>query len=243
MYKPRIRSIYLFALIPLAIGIYAFTLLQPEDNFVSCTIDPAKTSVKLYWKDEKGQRLKSLSGLKNYVESKGQKLLFAMNGGMYQQDGSPLGLYIQENKILHAINKRAGTGNFYMQPNGIFYITKDNQANICHSGDFVDKGNIQYATQSGPMLLISGSINPAFNRNSRNLNIRNGVGILPGNKLLFAMSKVPVNFYDFASYFKRAGCNNALYLDGFVSRTYLPEKKWLQMDGDFGVMIGAIAPK
>jgi uncharacterized protein YigE (DUF2233 family) len=33
-------------------------------------------------------------------------------------------------------------------------------------------------------------------------------------------------------------CQNALYLDGFVSRTYLPEKAWKQVDGNFGVIIG-----
>ena len=52
------------------------------------------------------------------------------------------------------------------------------------------------------------------------------------------MSKVGVNFYDFANYFKRIGCKNALYLDGFVSRTYLPEKEWIQTDGNFGVIVG-----
>jgi uncharacterized protein YigE (DUF2233 family) len=31
-----------------------------------------------------------------------------------------------------------------------------------------------------------------------------------------------------------------LYLDGFVSRMYLPAENWLQTDGDFGVMIGAV---
>ncbi len=38
--------------------------------------------------------------------------------------------------------------------------------------------------------------------------------------------------------FKTLGCINALYLDGFVSRMYLPEEKWMQTDGDFGVLIG-----
>ena len=52
------------------------------------------------------------------------------------------------------------------------------------------------------------------------------------------MSKVPINFYDFATFFKDQGCSNALYLDGFVSRTYLPEKKWEQTNGNFGVIIG-----
>lgn len=37
---------------------------------------------------------------------------------------------------------------------------------------------------------------------------------------------------------KKKGCKNALYLDGFVSRTYLPEKNWSQLDGNFGVIIG-----
>ncbi|WP_242604841.1 phosphodiester glycosidase family protein [Flavobacterium subsaxonicum] len=52
------------------------------------------------------------------------------------------------------------------------------------------------------------------------------------------MSKEPINFYDFAQYFKDMGCNNALYLDGYVSRTYLPEQNWIQADGNFGVIIG-----
>jgi uncharacterized protein YigE (DUF2233 family) len=88
------------------------------------------------------------------------------------------------------------------------------------------------------MLLVNGVIHKSFNENSKNLNIRNGVGILPNNTILFAMSKKEINFYDFAKFFKDKGCKNALYLDGFVSRTYCPEQKWMQNDGDFGVIIG-----
>ena len=39
------------------------------------------------------------------------------------------------------------------------------------------------------------------------------------------MSRKAVNRYDFASYFKRWGSKNALYLEGFVSGIYLPEKQ------------------
>ncbi|MBP6659490.1 MAG: phosphodiester glycosidase family protein, partial [Chitinophagales bacterium] len=73
---------------------------------------------------------------------------------------------------------------------------------------------------------------------STKLNIRNGVGILQNGNPIFVMSKQEVSFYDFAKYFKKIGCENALYLDGFVSRTYLPEKNWIQTDGNFGVIIG-----
>jgi uncharacterized protein YigE (DUF2233 family) len=52
------------------------------------------------------------------------------------------------------------------------------------------------------------------------------------------MSKEEINFYDFAAYFQHMGCKNALYLDGLVSRTYLPDQKWVQTDGNFGVIIG-----
>ena len=88
------------------------------------------------------------------------------------------------------------------------------------------------------MLLIDGKIHSAFNSESTNLNIRNGIGILPDNKIVFVMSKKEINFYDFANYFKKLGCKNALYLDGFVSRTYSVKDNWLQTDGNFGVMIG-----
>ena len=51
------------------------------------------------------------------------------------------------------------------------------------------------------------------------------------------MDTKEINFYEFANYFKQLNCKNALYLDGFVSRTYLPEKNWEQLDGNFGVII------
>jgi uncharacterized protein YigE (DUF2233 family) len=88
------------------------------------------------------------------------------------------------------------------------------------------------------MLVIDHVIHPSFRKGSENLNIRNGVGILPDGKVLMAISKVPVNLYDFALYFKNAGCKNALYLDGFVSRIYDPSRNILSGDEKFGVMIG-----
>jgi uncharacterized protein YigE (DUF2233 family) len=93
------------------------------------------------------------------------------------------------------------------------------------------------------MLLINNVIHPAFKDGSTNVNIRNGVGILPNGNIVFAMSKEAINFYEFAKYFKSLGCQNALYLDGFVSKTYLPEKKWIQTDGDFGVIIAVTVPE
>lgn len=209
-------------------------------NILSYTIDLKSADLQFYWKDDNGKILGSIQHLKTWVESKNKKLIFAMNGGMYKTDLSPLGLFIQGNKIVNPINTSSGSGNFYLKPNGVFYITNDRKASICTSADFVFQKNIRFATQSGPMLLINGAMHSAFKKGSSNLNIRNGVGILPNGNVVFAMSKQEINFYDFADYFKRLGCKNALYLDGFVSRTYLPAKKWEQTDGNFGVIIAEV---
>lgn len=209
-----------------------------SSQFVSYISAPQKQNIKFYWKNEKQENFKSIQNLKSWLDEKHTPLIFAMNGGMYMEDNSPLGLFIENKKVIRKLNTSKGNGNFYLNPNGVFYITTNNNPAICKTNDFINAGNIQYATQSGPMLVIDGQINSLFIANSTNLNIRNGVGILSDNKILFAMSKEAINFYDFASYFKSMGCKNALYLDGFVSRTYLPEQNWIQTDGNFGVIIG-----
>jgi uncharacterized protein YigE (DUF2233 family) len=208
-----------------------------NQRFISYQVDLKKQELKFFWKDNKNLPFGNFKTLKEWLNKNKQTLVFAMNGGMYKTDNSPQGLYIQEQKVIAPLDTTLGNGNFYIHPNGVFYTTTTNTAAICPTRSFVDNGKIKYATQSGPILLFDGKINPAFNPTSTNLNIRNGVGILPNNKIVFAMSQKEISFYDFAKYFKNLGCKNALYLDGFVSRTYLPEIKWEQFDGNFGVII------
>jgi uncharacterized protein YigE (DUF2233 family) len=211
---------------------------QNDDNrFVSYTVDTNKQDLKLYWKNDKNENFRSIQNLKLWLEEHKRRLVFAMNAGMYKQDNSPQGLYIENQKTLSPLDTSSGNGNFYLKPNGVFYITTNHIPVICKTTNFKDNGKIEYATQSGPMLVIDGQIHSSFKKGSTNLNIRNGVGILPNNKVVFVMSKNEINFYDFANYFKSIGCKNALYLDGLVSRTYLPEKQWTQTDGNFGVII------
>jgi uncharacterized protein YigE (DUF2233 family) len=221
----------------LIILLTAFTSRQQSQNILSYTANPQKVNLQLYWKDNGGKPFKSIQNLKDWLSDKNEKLVFAMNGGMYMEDNSPLGLYIENFVTKTKLNALNGKGNFYLKPNGVFYISGDNKAGICITEDFKKLENVKYATQSGPMLIVDGQISKHFTKGSTNLNIRNGVGILSDNTVVFAMSKTEINFYDFASYFKDLGCKQALYLDGFVSRTYLPEKNWTQVDGNFGVIL------
>ena len=226
-------------------GLIAFGQKKPktDERFISYTLDAKKQNLEFYWKDDNQQIFKSISNLKTWLNTKNKTLKFAMNGGMFKKDNSPQGLYIENFKTLSLLDTTSGNGNFYLKPNGVFYITTDNLPEITKTKDFQNSANIKHATQSGPMLVIDGQIHSAFKEGSTNLNIRNGVGVLPDNKIIFAMSKKEINLYDFANYFKSLGCKNALYLDGFVSRTYLPEQNWTQTDGNFGVIIGVTTNK
>lgn len=231
----------LFPFILAAACIISFSFFAPkEDNSIlSFEVNPAVHELKMYLNQADGSNYKSIGALKAALESRGEELIFAMNGGMYMEDLRPLGLYIENGEVLRPLNLRTNAnGNFYLQPNGVFYLTKGQKAEVVSSEHFALADNINYATQSGPMLLIEGEYHPAFNQGSSNLNIRNGVGILPNGNVLFALSKTPINFYDFATFFKERGCRNALYLDGFVSRAYLPSLEWTQVGGNFGVIIG-----
>lgn len=215
------------------------TVSYLTDSILVYLVDPQKQDLRFFYKGENNKRLKNAKHLRQHLLKKNKQLLFAVNGGMYTKDHTPQGLYIENGKLIAPFDTQAtGYGNFYLQPNGVFYVDNQGNPTIQTSQSFTLTPRIRYATQSGPMLLIDGKIHPAFREGSKNLNIRNGVGILADGRLIFAMSKEAINFYDFARFFKKAGCNYALYLDGFVSRTYLPAKKWEQLDGNFGVIIG-----
>jgi len=228
----------LFILATAGIIVFAQKKKSVDDRFVTYIVDTKKQDIKLYWKNDKQENFKSILNLKNWLDKNQKMLAFAMNAGMYKQDNSPQGLFIENQKLITPLDTTSGNGNFYLKPNGVFYISVDNLPTICNTKNFVDNGKVKYATQSGPMLVIDGQIHSAFKEGSTNLNIRNGVGILPDNKIIFAMSKKEINFFDFAEYFQKLGCKNALYLDGLVSRTYLPKQNWIQTDGNFGVIIG-----
>lgn len=235
------KQYLIYSLLIFLIGSTCTYAQKNNTRILSYEVNPKSQELHFFSKNEQGEHYGSLEALKNAMDEKRCSLIFAMNGGMYLKDRSPQGLFIEKGKIQKVMDTlKKGYGNFYLQPNGIFYLTKDNDPVICPTMSYKQNTSINYATQSGPMLIIDGKLHPKFTKGSANVHIRNGVGILPNGNVLFAMSKELINFYDFAQFFKQKGCTNALYLDGFVSRTYLPSESWEQLDGNFGVIIGVV---
>jgi uncharacterized protein YigE (DUF2233 family) len=195
--------------------------------FLVRTVDPKKADLQLFWKDDQGNLLRTFAALDKYVASKGESLLFAANAGMFEPDNKPVGLLLQNGKETTPLNVNEGEGNFYMKPNGVFVINEKREAHIVESGDYVALlSPAVWATQSGPLLVHGGAVHPDFLEDSKNLKIRSGVGVRKDGTIVFALSRGPVNFYNFASLFLyRLKCPNALFLDGDISAFYVPGVK------------------
>ena len=175
------------------------------------------------------------------------KPLMITNAGMYTSSFEPQGLFIENYKELYPIDTgKPNSNNFYLKPNGVFFIDNENKPGINTTEDFISKyrskkNKIKFATQSGPMLLIGGEIHPVFQNNSTNRKIRSGVGIVSNKKVVFIISIDEVNFYDFAYLFKLLfNSKDALFLDGAISRMYLYDLAPQEKGGSFGPMISVV---
>jgi uncharacterized protein YigE (DUF2233 family) len=204
-------------------------------------VDPKKDDLQMFLKFSNGVYIHDFTGLQTYLDGKGEKLLFAANAGMFQPDFSPCGLFVENGSQTTPLNTNDGPGNFFMKPNGVFLINQKHEARIVNSADYVDElSPAVWATQSGPMLVMRGDINPDFNASSKSLKIRSGVGVRKDGVAVFALSRQPVSFYDFAALFaERLKCSNALFLDGEISAFYVPGLKD-SFPYHFGPMIGVV---
>ena len=106
------------------------------------------------------------------------KVAFAMNGGMFDENGEPIGYYVEGGQRVHTLNRNQGGGNFHLMPNGVFYGT-GSEWHVRTTEDFaanVDE-RPEFATQSGPMLVIDGNLHPAFDADGESRKTRNAVGV------------------------------------------------------------------
>jgi uncharacterized protein YigE (DUF2233 family) len=199
-------------------------------SYIVCSFDPTKDKLRPFWLRDDSKPYRTFAALAADLEAKGEAL-FATNGGMYQADFRPVGLYIENGRELIPANKASRSGspgqipNFYKKPNGVFYVG-EKEAGVIETGRFVARRpKADFATQSGPMLVIDGSIHPAFIVNSTDRKPRDGVGVSSPTKVNFVISKGWVSFYEFARFFRDGlGCGNALFLDGGVAPgLYAPE--------------------
>jgi uncharacterized protein YigE (DUF2233 family) len=186
-----------------------------HSEYTVCEVDLRQQSVRLFWKKPDGYPYEYLSSLPRALGDHSRHLLFATNGGMYHPDNSPVGLYVEDGRELVRANTNAGPGNFHMRPNGVFYVTGE-VAGVLETRSFMkQRPQVDFATQSGPMLVIDGEVHARFVRYGGSRKYRVGVGSRDPNLVVFAVSESEISFGEFARLFRdKLRCKNALFLDG-----------------------------
>ena len=217
-------------------------IVYREAKYIVCNFHPQENDIRLFYSDAaNGNVLRSFSRLEEMLERTNEGLLFAMNAGMYHRDMSPVGLYVEDGKEVAPLITNGGWGNFHLLPNGVFYL-KDGKAAVKETLAY-QKANLlpDYASQSGPMLVIDGKLHPKFLPDSDSLKIRNGVGVREDGTVFFAISEDRVRFYDFGLLFKEhLNTPNALYFDGTISSLFVPEMSRMDRLFPMGPMVAVV---
>lgn len=201
----------------------AFSVQHQGVEYDVYRLDPGEEQgLHFYWKRPDGSPYASLQALRQELAARGERLTFAVNGGIYSRDLAPLGLYVEDGATLIPLNRGRGGGNFFLKPNGVFYVTAQG-AGVVQTDEYRPPAPVRYAVQSGPMLVIDGALHPRFIPGYESRYVRNGVGVDRAGRVVFAISDGETNFHDFGTLFRdRLDCPNALYLDGQISQMYLP---------------------
>jgi prepilin-type processing-associated H-X9-DG protein len=200
------------------------TLDVKGQRYTDCSFERGTATIETYSLNRDGEPFRYLSSLASELQEDGKTLVFAMNAGMYDDNYLPIGFYMEDGQQAKKLNRRSGAGNFHLKPNGVFYV-KDGKPAVVETEAFAKSGvKPDFASQSGPMLVINGKIHPKFSESGTSRKLRNGVGIDTEGRVHFVISDGAVTFWEFATLFRdELKTRNALFFDGSVSSIYAPE--------------------
>ena len=223
----------------------AETVERNGTTFQTFTVSPRQ--VELFWLDAAGRPYRQFSALQAALDKQSRSVRFMMNAGIFEEGGIPTGLVVIDGKCLRPLNTADGNGNFFLKPNGVFYVESD-AAHVVSTPEYAArKPSPRIATQSGPLLLQNGRIHPASQPSSRHRLHRNGVGVRKDGSVLFAItefgqSRLP-NLYEFADLFRSRDCADALFLDGDLSQMVVNPKTPLSSGNHFGAIFAVSESK
>lgn len=237
----RLVALALALLTPLPAAAECQNSTYLDQSFTLCEVR-ASDDLRLFLRPAEGVPVYgNFRAIDDALAPDGKRLAFAMNGGMYHADRRPVGLYIEGGREYASLVTREGPGNFGLLPNGVFCIQPKRFTLIESRAFAANPLRCDYATQSGPMLVIDGAYHPRFLAGSESRLIRNGVGVSPdGARAVFVIANTPISFYEFARFFRdHLSLPQALFIDGSVSRLHAPSLR----RSDWGTLLGPIVGK
>ncbi|MFC3214669.1 hypothetical protein [Novosphingobium panipatense] len=92
-------------------------------SFTHCVAVPGRHGIRTVVGPKGGQPYRSLSQLAVDRPDRSAPVAFAMNGGMFDAEGGPIGYYVEDGEKGKSLNTNEGFGNFHLLPNGVFLET------------------------------------------------------------------------------------------------------------------------
>ncbi|MFN3463964.1 MAG: phosphodiester glycosidase family protein [Terricaulis sp.] len=252
MNLPRIPLVAMASVVGIfaAAGLFILPQLENRDaacevrefetsRFIVCSFDPRRQDMRLYSRASEGRYLRGFEALQQQLGADARRVRFAMNAGMYNDAGAPIGLYVQDGEEQKALSLTDGPGNFHLKPNGVFWQGQDGALHIDVSETYArELHQPRWATQSGPMLLIDGELHPRIAEDGVSRFVRNGVGLVDQHTAYFVISTGFVSFGRFARFFRdELRCRDALFLDGTVSSLWAPSVGRFDDNHELGPMV------
>ena len=202
-----------------------------------CLAVPSRHKIATALAGSDGTNYRSLQNLSAALDS--DSVAFAMNAGMYDDDGDPVGYFVENSERLKTLNTADGEGNFHMKPNGVFFGS-DGKWEVRSTDDFL--ANVtdrpEFGTQSGPMLVIDGKLHPEITEDGPSRLVRNAVGVDARGRAHFVISNAPISFGKLARFYRdELETPNALFLDGNVSALWNPPTDRLDTGAPLGPLI------
>jgi len=78
----------------------------PPSQFITHIVDPTESELTFFWRDKTGEPYQYFRRIKQALASENKMLRIAMNGGTFQEDLTPLGLYIENGELLYRLSRR-----------------------------------------------------------------------------------------------------------------------------------------
>jgi len=218
------------------------TELFDGSQFTVCPAAGLRLELHVAGRD--GRAARSFPVLEHLLGRRAERVAFAMNAGMFDEAGLPIGLAVVDGRELKPLNRRDGGGNFHLKPNGVFLVREDGRAAVVPTERFAKADDVRLATQSGPMLLVDGKLHPRIEADGRSRFVRNAVGVDDRGVPQFVISEEAVSFGKLARLFRdRLRCRDALYLDGSVSSLWDPANHRMDSFAALGPLVVAFRPE
>ncbi|MES2641877.1 MAG: phosphodiester glycosidase family protein [Myxococcota bacterium] len=196
-------------------GVTVRTMRSTTVSWRVVTLDLRVATLALYGQAPGEPR--SFGELDAFLRRDGKRLVVGTNAGIFETPSLPSGLFVSHGVERHGLNQRAGDGNFYWKPNGVFWVDSVG-AHVAPAADWPGSAGVHLATQSGPLLAHGGVLHPGVAVARGSLNLRNAVGVTDRHTVHLAMSLAPVSLRETADLFvDHLAAPDALYLDGTIS--------------------------